>query len=119
MLLLGKAYTNITNVYPIEETETRYVWTEDKSFSKYVDPSWIGMTKEGNKPIAINEQLPLDAFDKYARSLYGTSKVAADLYCQEYYQAFNVPTVVNRMSCIYGYYQKDKIKHGLAGLSGK
>lgn len=83
----NKAYTNITNeMFPMHEESNRYVW---------------------NSPIkAMDENLPLDAFGAYARSLYGTSKVSADLYCQEYYQAFGVPTIVNRMSCIYGYYQK-------------
>lgn len=81
----NKAYTNITNTFDTEEKETRYTWRDRET---------------------LDETIPLDAFGKYARSLYGTSKVAADLYCQEYYQAFGVPTVVNRMSCIYGYYQK-------------
>lgn len=80
----NKCYTNITNKYEIQENETRY--------ASILTP--------------INEQLPIDAFGVYARSLYGTSKVSADLYCQEYYQAFGVPTVINRMSCIYGLYQK-------------
>lgn len=88
----NKAYTNITNTWwSIAEKETRYVF--DKYFGALT-------------PNGIDETLPLDAFGKYARSLYGTSKVAADLYHQEYFQAFGVPTVVNRMSCIYGFYQK-------------
>lgn len=81
----NKAYTNITNEYSMVEEETRYKWTDR---------------------VSLDENIPLDAFGKYARSPYGTSKVAADLYCQEYYQCFDVPTVVNRMSCIYGLYQK-------------
>jgi CDP-paratose 2-epimerase len=82
----NKSYSNITNEYPMEERETRYVWSDGRT--------------------ALAEDIPLDAFGKYARTPYGTSKVSADLYCQEYYQCFGVPTVVNRMSCIYGYYQK-------------
>jgi len=81
----NKVYTNITNSYPIEEGKTRYTWKEIES---------------------LDENTPIDAFGKYARSLYGTSKVSGDLYCQEYWQAFGVPTVINRMSCIYGLYQK-------------
>lgn len=81
----NKCYSNYTNTFEIEETETRYKWT-------HVD--------------SLDENIPLDAFGKYARSLYGTSKVAADLYCQEYWQSFKVPTVINRMSCIYGLFQK-------------
>jgi len=81
----NKVYTDITNDYPMTETETRFVWDGIAS---------------------LDENVPLDAFGQYARSPYGTSKVSADLYMQEYYQCFGVPTVVNRMSCIYGFYQK-------------
>lgn len=88
----NKCYTNYTNTWPIKETNTRYQWNFDQGFF---------VSENG-----IDEDFPLDAFGNYARSLYGTSKVAADLYCQEYYQAFGVPTVSNRMSCIYGLFQK-------------
>ena len=109
----NKVYTNITNDLPVHETETRYQWSRDNfrankapqalySGTTYLDDS----VKSSPYPVALNEQIPLDAFGKYARSLYGTSKVAGDLYMQEYYQAFGVPTVSNRMSCIYGYFQK-------------
>lgn len=81
----NKCYTNLTNELPMEETPTRYVWKDMKS---------------------INEETSLDAHGRYARSLYGTSKISGDLYCQEYWQAFGIPTVINRMSCIYGLFQK-------------
>lgn len=35
-----------------------------------------------------------------ARSPYGCSKLAGDIYCQEYDEIYNVPTAINRMSCI-------------------
>lgn len=92
----NKCYTNVVNDwFEIEEKETRY------EYKRKSDAFNDGLTTKG-----INENLPLDAFGEYARSLYGTSKVSADLYCQEYYQAFGVPTVINRMSCIYGLFQK-------------
>lgn len=93
----NKAYTDITNDIPVKETETRYEF----DLGQPGDPLPLAVTPNG-----INEDLPLDAFGKYGRSPYGTSKVAADLYCQEYWQAFQVPAVVARMSCIYGYFQK-------------
>lgn len=109
----NKAYTNITNDIPVVEEPTRYRWGwpadgwEEEGIKK---EAWEGLTQEYSsvvsRPQAINEKLPLDAFGQYARSLYGTSKVSGDLYCQEYYQAFGVPTVINRMSCIYGLHQK-------------
>lgn len=86
----NKCYSNFTNREPMIEKDTRYEWVAAS-----------GWFRKG-----IPEDLPLDAFGENARSLYGTSKVSADLYCQEYFQAFGVPTVINRMSCIYGLYQK-------------
>jgi CDP-paratose 2-epimerase len=104
----NKAYTNITNDIPVIEKETRYQWMGHPKSHQFCGGIHIKTldVDAAESVISIKEDLPLDAFGKYARSLYGTSKVAGDLYCQEYYQAFGVPTVVNRMSCIYGFYQK-------------
>lgn len=52
----------------------------------------------------ISETFPMDGIG-LPHSPYGCSKAAADLYCQEYNVTFNVPTVICRMSCIYGKYQ--------------
>lgn len=38
-------------------------------------------------------------------SPYGVSKLCGDLYCQEYHAVYGLPTVVNRMSCVYGTHQ--------------
>ena len=98
----NKTYTNVTNILPVKENKTRYEWTgEPMTYDLRMHLQFY----EGI-PSAIKESMPLDGFGAFARSPYGTSKVAADLYCQEYYQCFNVPTVIFRMSCIYGYYQK-------------
>lgn len=106
----NKSYTNITNTIPIHETKTRYEWVggfEEDAIIEQENPSHpddyphIGLSEKG-----LTENVPLDAFGEHARSLYGVSKVSGDLYMQEYYQAFGVPTVINRMSCIYGLYQK-------------
>ncbi len=45
----------------------------------------------------INEERPLDF-----HTPYGCSKGAADQYVLDYARSFGVPTVVMRMSCIYG-----------------
>lgn len=95
----NKAYTNITDQIPMKETDTRFEW--DLDHIAYEDETLFNVSDLG-----IKETLPLDAFGLFARSLYGVSKVSGDLYMQEYYQAFGVPTVINRMSCIYGLYQK-------------
>lgn len=92
----NKVYTDMLNEVPLDEEETRYKWNKTQ----------LGFRDYGVNEKGLTEKFPLDAHGQFGRSPYGTSKVAADLYCQEYWQAFQVPTIVFRMSCIYGYYQK-------------
>lgn len=89
----NKVYSEEVNEIPIEEKETRYEWV-DKTFK------------------GIPEDFPMDAYGRYPHSPYGASKASADLYHQEYFHAFGVPTVINRMSCIYGLYQKGVADQG-------
>ncbi len=83
----NKIYSDEVNDFPLVEKKTRYVW-KDKKFK------------------GINEGFPMDSAGKHPHSPYGCSKATADLYHQEYFHIYGVPTVVNRMSCIYGLYQK-------------
>lgn len=53
--------------------------------------------KYGDCPEGIDETRPLDF-----HSPYGCSKGAADQYTRDYYRIYGVPTVVFRMSCIFG-----------------
>lgn len=48
-------------------------------------------------PDGIDERIPMDC-----HSPYGCSKGCADQYVKDYYRIYGVPTVVLRMSCIYG-----------------
>ncbi len=63
-------------------------------------------------PTRVSEDFPVDASSIYHHSPYGASKLAADQYVQEYYHTYGVPTVVNRMSCIYGLYQNGVSEQG-------
>ena len=57
----------------------------------------------------VSESCPLDGGD---RSLYGASKVMADLMTQEWADAFGFPAVVNRFSCLAGPWQWGKADQG-------
>lgn len=50
-----------------------------------------------NLPLGVSESQHLDF-----HSPYGCSKGAADQYVRDYHRIYNLPTVVFRMSCIYG-----------------
>jgi len=77
----NKVYGDNVNKIPIIERETRY---------EYADPKY----KNG-----IPENFPID---QIGHTPYGCSKLAADLYVQDYYYTYGLKTAVFRMSCIYG-----------------
>ena len=58
---------------------------------------------------AIDEQTPLDGGD---RSVYGMTKIMADLMVQEHADAFQMPAVINRFSCLAGPWQWGKPEQG-------
>jgi CDP-paratose 2-epimerase len=93
---------NPNTIYPIEELETRY------DYEMVVPPGRrkLVMSEDlvvtGDPPIArpsIDESCPLDGTH---HTPFGASKVAADIYVQEYYHTYGIPTAVFRMGCITG-----------------
>ena len=77
----NKVYGENVNKIPVVEKETRY---------EYADLNF----KEG-----IPETFPIDLT---GHSPYGCSKLAADIYIQDYAHTYGLKTGVFRMSCIYG-----------------
>jgi CDP-paratose 2-epimerase len=77
----NKVYGENVNKIPLVEKETRY---------EYADPAF----REG-----IPEDFPVDLT---GHTPYGASKLAADLYVQDYHHSYGLRTGVFRMSCIYG-----------------
>jgi CDP-paratose 2-epimerase len=96
---------NPNTIYPIEELETRYDY-EGKS----VDIIYTAIRPEGRiipdgteftfieRP-SIDESCSLDGTH---HTPFGASKAAADIYVQEYYHTYGIPTVCFRMGCITG-----------------
>jgi CDP-paratose 2-epimerase len=77
----NKAYGENVNKVSVIEKETRY---------EFAEPQY----KEG-----IPETFPIDL---NGHSPYGCSKLAADIYVQDYAHTYGLKTGVFRMSCIYG-----------------
>lgn len=77
----NKVYGNNVNTIPTAEQETRYV---------YDDPQYTD---------GIPETFCIDDTE---HTPYGVSKLAADLYVQDYAERGEVDAAVFRMSCIYG-----------------
>ena len=80
-LSTNKVYGDAPNEVPLVELETRW---------DYADPAY----REG-----IDESMRIDAS---MHSLFGASKVAADVLVQEYGRYFGLPTVCFRAGCLTG-----------------
>lgn len=76
----NKVYGGNVNKIPLTETAKRYAF-------------------KGEYATGIPETFPVDQVE---HTPYGASKLAGDLYVQEYAHAYGMKTGVFRMSCIYG-----------------
>jgi CDP-paratose 2-epimerase len=77
----NKVYGNNVNKIPVREGEKRYSF-DDEEYSN-----------------GTPESLSIDLCE---HTPYGSSKLAADLYVQDYAHTYGLKTGVFRMSCIYG-----------------
>jgi len=77
----NKVYGGNVNDIPVREEETRY-WYDDEEYDR-----------------GIPESLSVDGCE---HTPYGVSKLAADLYLQDYAARNDVRAAAFRMSCIYG-----------------
>lgn len=93
------------NALPRKEEASRWVWDEEA----------IARTYPAGPPAGFDPKhgiAPDFSIDGGQHSIYGLSKVMADLACQEWASAFGVPTVVNRCSCLAGEGQFGKSEQG-------
>ena len=77
----NKVYGNNINSIPVREEERRY-WYDEEEYDR-----------------GIPETFPIDDCE---HTPYGVSKLAADLYVQDYAKRHEVDAAAFRMSCIYG-----------------
>ena len=84
------------NALALEETETRFEIAPEQQF-------------EGVSPAGVSEEFALEG----ARTLYGATKLAAELLVTEYAQSLGVPAVVDRCGVIAGPWQMGKVDQGV------
>jgi CDP-paratose 2-epimerase len=97
-------FLSTSRVYPVgplnslsySETETRFELTPEQPFP--------GVSQAG-----VSERFPLDG----ARTLYGATKLAAELLIAEYAESFGLNAVVNRCGVIAGPWQMGKVDQGV------
>lgn len=91
-LSTSRVYSSMRlNSIPCIEEETRWTW--DPLMARELWPC-------GFHPLrGVSSQFDIDGAGK---TIYGASKAAADLICQEYADAFNIPVIINRCGVIAG-----------------
>lgn len=69
----------------------------------------LELIKQGNRYVPRDPHVAANGLDEFTgldfASPYGCSKGAADQYVRDYSRSYGLPTVVFRMSCIYGPHQ--------------
>jgi CDP-paratose 2-epimerase len=97
-------FLSTSRVYPVapqvelnlEEAETRYELAPEQKV-------------RGVSPEGISEEFPLEG----ARTLYGATKLAAEMLIEEYREALGVPAVIDRCGVIAGPWQMGKVDQGV------
>jgi CDP-paratose 2-epimerase len=97
-------FLSTSRVYPVaplnslsySETSTRFELTPDQPFP--------GVSEAG-----VSERFPLDS----ARTLYGATKLAAELLVLEYIDSFGLSAVIDRCGVIAGPWQMGKVDQGV------
>lgn len=90
----NKVYTDRLNRISMVEKKTRFEFT---------DPIF---------QLGVDEKADVDGSDGFTNSPYGVSKLVCEKYTREYGKQYNIPYIINRMSCIYGLFQKGVEEQG-------
>lgn len=98
----GVIFMSTSRVYPIARIHSaRYV--EGDTRFNLVESS-LGISPKG-----VSVDCPLDG----ARSLYGASKLAAEVILEEYASSYQMPCLINRCGVIAGPWQLGKVDQGV------
>jgi CDP-paratose 2-epimerase len=97
-------FLSTSRVYPVapqvalnlEEAESRFEIAPEQAVP-------------GVGPAGISEEFPLDG----ARTLYGATKLAAEMLIEEYREGLGVPAVIDRCGVIAGPWQMGKVDQGV------
>jgi CDP-paratose 2-epimerase len=97
-------FLSTSRVYPVEPLNALAYREDESRFELEEQQPYTGVSPRG-----ISEGFPLDG----ARTLYGSTKLAAELLIEEYAAAFGLRTVVDRCGVIAGPWQMGKVDQGV------
>ncbi|HUC00686.1 MAG TPA: NAD-dependent epimerase/dehydratase family protein [Solirubrobacterales bacterium] len=97
-------FLSTSRVYPVEPQVELRLEEADTRFELAAEQDVPGVS-----PAGISEQFPLDGH----RTLYGATKLAAELLIEEYRASLGVPAVIDRCGVIAGPWQMGKVDQGV------
>jgi CDP-paratose 2-epimerase len=97
-------FLSTSRVYPVAALASLALTEGDTRFVLADEQPVPGASSRG-----VSEAFPLDG----ARTLYGTTKLGAELLTAEYVEAFGIQAVVNRCGVIAGPWQMGKVDQGV------
>src|SRR6185369_16288766 len=100
-------FLSSSRIYPIEPLRALLL---EPSAERFVLRD--GFAQTGVSAAGISEQFPLTG----ARSLYGATKLAAELLIEEYHAMYGLRTVINRCGVLAGPWQMGKVDQGFVVL---
>lgn len=100
-------FLSTSRVYPIRTLNKLHYREEKTRFALTGEQNLVGVSEKG-----ISENFPLDG----VRSLYGTTKLAAELLLQEYRENYGIKVVTDRFGLITGPWQMSKSDQGVITL---
>ncbi len=100
-------FLSTSRVYPIETIEKANFIEEATRFSFDKNQETVGISSQG-----VSEKLSLDG----ARSFYGTTKLASELFIQEYAAFYGLKAAITRFGVIAGPRQMGKTDQGVVTL---
>ena len=100
-------FLSSSRVYPIQQLRQLPLELRGNRFEIEAGAQGEGWSSEG-----ISETFPLGG----TRSLYGATKLSAELVIAEYEAMYGVPSIVNRCGVIAGPWQMGKVDQGFVAL---
>ena len=97
-------FLSTSRVYPVATLEAARFTEAETRFELAPDQEVQGLSGRG-----VAEDLPLDG----ARTMYGTTKLAAELLIAEYAETYGVRAVIDRCGVIAGPWQMGKVDQGV------
>ncbi len=97
-------FLSTSRVYPVRALNALAYEEGEMRFELLEEQPLPGASARG-----VSERFPLEG----ARTLYGASKLAAELLITEYAESFGLPTVVDRCGVVAGPWQMGKVDQGV------